>query len=464
MGYFEQAATSFEDQSSESLQKALEAGYGANSAAYINGRALIPENCESTMVNVVAELKEDCKLFNSMKTVPVSSTVHEQNRRTSHGDYRFLSTQEGGRSRNTDQAIERVIFEQKYLQTRRGVTLQMETVQTFEDAYTSEKIAGVEVICKGVEYNMFHGNADVVPSDFDGFPAAIRKSKEPNIEDLRGATIGSRGEKLFDDVAQKVWDRNGDISRAYFPSRLAQPVKELFTDRLRMMVKDQKATFDQLPDYPTAIGSSIRFSGPNTGADKFYHVKGEVKAAGDPNERPLPPTSVAAAVVASALGSKFIAKDAGDYTYAVHSMNSSGISEGTPIALPVTVGAGAGVDLTITPNKSKPVTGLVICRSDKEGNKVMEMVQIKCGNGATTVFHDLNHSLPGTASMLFLTENRITTVYRFGQLLPVSTFPLYPTDSAIRPFLVIIFGALEVTAPEHCALVDNIAYPGGIVY
>jgi hypothetical protein len=462
MGYFEEAATSYQDQSSEALQKALEAGYGANSAAYINGRAMIPENCESSMVNVVAELKEDCKLFNSMKTVPVSSTVHEQNRRTSHGDYRFLSTQEGGRSRNTDQAIERVIFEQKYLQTRRGVTLQMEKVQTFEDAYTSEKIAGVEVICKGAEYNMFHGNAAVVPSDWDGFPTVIRNSKDPNIEDLRGATIASKGEKLFDDVAQRVWDRNGDISKAFFPSRLAQPIKDLFTDRLRMMVKDRQATFDQLPDYPTAIGSSIRFAGPNTGADKFYHVKGEVKAAGDPNERPEAPTSVTGVAVANAPGSKFIGTDAGDYKYTVHSVNSSGISAGTPLTGAVTIGADGAINMTITVNKSKPVTGLIICRSAKDGDRVMEMTQIKCGDGATTAFQDLNIDLPGTASMLFLTENRITTVYRFGQLLPVSTFPLYPTDAAITPFLVILFGALEVTAPEHCALVDNIAYPGGL--
>ena len=463
MGYFEEASTSYEDQSSEALQKALEAGYGTNSAAFINGRALIPENCETTMVNVVAELKEDCKLFNSMKTVPVASTVHEENRRTSHGDYRFLSTNEGGASRITDQEIERVFYEQKYLQTKRGITLQMEKARTFEDAYTSEKIAGVEVICKGAEFNMFHGNADVVPTDWNGFPAAIKKSKEPNILDLRGASIGSKGEKLFDEIAQQVWDRGGDLSKAFFPSRLAQPIKELFTDRIRMMVKDKQATFDQLPDYPTAIGSSIRFSGPNVGADKFYHVKGIVKAAGDANSRPAIPTNVTAAAVATAANSKFAAADDGDYTYTVHAVNSYGISEGKAITAAVSVAEGGGVNLTITPDKSKPVTGLIICRSGKDGTVVMEMTQIKAEDTATTVYQDLNAELPGTASMLFLTEARsYNPTYRFGQLLPVSTFPLFPTDAAITPFLVILFGALEVSAPEFCALVDNIAYDGGL--
>jgi hypothetical protein len=300
--------------------KALEAGYG---------------NSPATMVNVAAELKEDCKLFNSMKTVPVASTVHEENRRTSHGDYRFLSTNEGGKSRATDQAVERVFYEQKYLQTKRSVTLQMEKVRTFEDAYTSEKIAGVEVICKGAEYNMFHGDAAVVPTDFDGFPAAIRKSANPNIIDLRGASLGSGGEGLFDDAAQQVWDRGGDVSKVFFPSRLARDVKDLFTDRLCMMVKDKQATFDQIPDYPAA----------------------------------------------------------------------------------------------------------------------------KTGN---TVYTGLNANLPGTASMLFLTENRITPVYSLGQLLPVTTYPLYPHDAAVTPFPIILFCALEAHAPEFCALVDNISYQGGL--
>ena len=465
MGYFDDASTNFEDQSAEALQKALEAGYGVNSSAYTGGRALIPENCETTMVNVVAELKEDCKLFNSMKTVPVASTVHEENRRTSHGDYRFLSTQEGGGSTITDQAIERVYYEQKYLQTKRGVTLQMEKARTFEDAYTSEKIAGVEVICKGAEYNMFQGDANVVPTDWDGFPAAIKKSRNPNIIDLRGDSIGTKGEKLFDDIAQMVWDRNGDISKAFFPSRLAQPIKELFTDRIRMMVKDKQATFDQLPDYPTAIGSSIRFSGPNVGADKFYHVKGKInmEGAGDPNKRPAAPTSVAGVAVANAAKSQFVAKDAGGYKYTVHAVNSHGISEGTAMPGSVIAAVGGGIDLTITVNKTRLVTGLAICRSAKDGDEVMEMIQIKCGDGATTTYRDLNADLPGTASMLFLTETRVSNpVYRFGQLLPVSTFPLYPTDAAITPFLVILFGALEVSAPEFCGLVENISYKGGL--
>jgi len=217
-----------------------------------------------------------------------------------------------------------------------------------------------------------------------------------------------------------------------------------------------------LPPYFSAVGSNIKFTGTDAGPDKFYKVKGEVTAAGDQIKRPETATSVTLVAAASVAGSKFGASDAGDYIYQVFAVNAKGISEGRLAAGAVTVASGGSVTITITPNNAKPVSGYIICRSKKnDTSRLMEMTQIPAGTGATTVHVDLNNDLPGTASMLFLTEHKIRPVYEFGQLLPVSTYPLYPTDAAEKPFLVILFGALEVNAPEFCALVDNIRYSGG---
>jgi len=38
---------------------------------------------------------------------------------------------------------------------------------------------------------------------------------------------------------------------------------------------------------------------------------------------------------------------------------------------------------------------------------------------------------------------------------------MYPTDRLVTPFIVALFGALEVRAPEFCGLIDNLAYTGG---
>jgi len=178
----------------------------------------------------------------------------------------------------------------------------------------------------------------------------------------------------------------------------------MMSDRYRFYPQDAKVPFVKLPDFTAAIGSSIRLSGEDAGADKLYHVKGAVSAAGNPNERPAAPVQVSLTAVDSAANSEFAASDAGDYLYTVHTVNASGISEGTAAAAAVAVAAGGAVDIIITPDTSRPVTGFIITRSAPNGSAVMEMVSIKKSSGNTTGYQDLNKDLPGTASMLLLTE------------------------------------------------------------
>lgn len=446
------------------LQKALAAGYGTDSSQFTGGRALIPENLESEVVNVVAQLKEDCKVMNSVKKTPVRSTVHEVNLRTGHGDYRHLSVAEGGASIDTDQSLERKTFAMKYLQTRRSVTKQMEAAETFEGALASEKLAGVETIIKGAEYQCFHGDSAIVPTEFDGFLASIKKANaaDQNIINLKGSTLGNYGEKIFDEIAAMVRGKGGFLDKALFPTVLAKDIKEIFADKQRYLMNNPipNLSFKTIPDYGTAIGANIALSGEEAGDDMFFEVKGEVVAEGDATRRPAAPTSVTAS--ASGSGSSFTANDAGDYMYTVHAVNQYGISAGTSIAAAVTVAAGNKVALTITPGSGVAATGFIICRSKKDDTKVMEMDKVANSGNATTVYEDTNDELPGTASMIFLPKKRFQPVYTFGQLLPACTFPLAPTNTAETPFLVMLYGGLEVRAPKHCGLVKNISYNGGL--
>ena len=446
------------------LQKALAAGYGTDSSQFTGGRALIPENLESEVVNVVAQLKEDCKVMNSVKKTPVRSTVHEVNLRTGHGDYRHLSVAEGGASIDTDQSLERKTFAMKYLQTRRSVTKQMEAAETFEGALASEKLAGVETIIKGAEYQCFHGDSSIVPTEFDGFLASIKKANaaDQNIINLKGSTLGNYGEKIFDEIAAMVRGKGGFLDKALFPTVLAKDIKEIFADKQRYLMNNPipNLSFKTIPDYGTAIGANIALSGEEAGDDMFFEVKGEVVAEGDATRRPAAPTSVTAS--ASGSGSSFPANDAGDYMSTVHAVNQYGISAGTSIAAAVTVAAGNKVALTITPGSGVAATGFIICRSKKDDTKVMEMDKVANSGNTTTVYEDTNDELPGTASMIFLPKKRFQPVYTFGQLLPACTFPLAPTNTAETPFLVMLYGGLEVRAPKHCGLVKNISYNGGL--
>lgn len=472
MGFFENGNSTdlMEGTDVNELQKALSAGYGTDSANFTNGRALIPENLETEVMNVLSMAKEDCKLMATLKTQPVRSTVHEKNIRDDEGDFKHLSVAEGGASVETSQSIKRKTFDMKYLQVKRGVTKQMEAAETFEDALASEKVAGVNSVIKGAEYLCFHGDSSIVPTEFDGFESQIRKAsaKEQNIISLHGKSIGSKGMSIFDEMAEKIYTQGGSADRVFFPPVLAREIRDTafgekgfynMGEGFNMMNNFQGAS---LPGYNTAVGSILKLSGNDAGTDKFYHVKGRVYEEGDPTKRPAAPTSVTVAANASASGSEFNTADAGDYTYTVHAVNQYGISAGTKVAAPVSVAAGSSVSVTITPAPGVAATGFIICRSAKDGTDVMEMDKVANSGEATTVYTDLNKELPGTASMLFLTESKLSPTYKFGQLLPACTFPLAPVSSAETPFLVLMFGGLELYAPKFCGIVKDIHYNGGL--
>jgi hypothetical protein len=447
--------------SEEELVKALSAGYGTDAAQFMGGRALEVQDIEATMINAMREQREDCKLMNLVKKHPVHSTVHEYNRRLDVGEYENLTADEGGGSEDNDQTIKRVTRNIKYLQDRRAVTDQMEIVDGYENALESEKIGGTLNVLKGAEFLNFHGDSKVVPTQYDGLISQILADSTPNVNDLRGRSITAYGEKALNEMVRTIYERGGDANLLFFPPVIAEQIQDLVRDRLRFGTEDKRATL-VVDQYPTPYGSTLHF-GAEAGSDKFFRTKGPVSPNGKVDKRPNPPDSVVATVDTNS-NSHFLAADAGDYTYAVHSISKYGISAGTSIAAAVAVAAGKSVGLTITPDSSKPGTGFVITRSAKDGTVLMEVCRIANSGASTTVFVDLNADLPGTASMIFLTEKKLQTIMEFYQLCPLRLRPLFESNKAEKPFFVQLFGALDLKVPEWCGIVKNIAYDGGFEY
>ena len=473
-------------QNQDTLEKALTAGYGTDAAAFTGGRALQPEDLETTLVNVLDTLKEDCKLFNGLHKQPMKSTVHQYTRRVGVGDDDFNFVGEGEEVSESEQETERKFVNSKYIGTMGKVTKPREIVDGIEDAYNSEKIAATTRIARSTERSIFHGDSSVVPKQFDGIIKLIKdsandtKRSEKNratLIDLRGYQIGEdvaaddkgilTGEDLFDDVAQRVFSKGGGLDKALYPAVLAGQFRTLYNDRLRYLTGDRHTGLGELPDIVTAIGSTIRIKGENAGADKMFKVKGKVVAAGNVSKRPNAPASVTAVAVEPSRGeSKFISSHAGgDYLYAVHAVNSKGISAGTNAAAAVAVAEGKAVKLTITPDPNgETPTGYIITRSNKEGTVLMEMISIPALKGESTEYEDLNVDLPGTASIVLLSEKtqELKPNLSFAQLMALSTFPL-PMDAGLNlPFVAALFGTVELRAPEFCALIDNIGYQGGL--
>jgi hypothetical protein len=416
------------------------------------------------MVNAMREQQEDFKLMNTLKKTPVKSTVHQFNRRTDIGDEDIGFVGEGGIAPPNNQEINRATKDMKYIQKFGEVTEQVKQVDGFENAYEAEKLATSLSVLKTAEKTCFHGDSAVVPKQFDGLIAQVKKTPiaKRNVKDLRGKSIAAYGDSVFTEMATMIADRGGAANKVFYPLILGDDIQGLCKDRLRFGTEDERMT-SVWKSFPT-LYATISIAGDDAGPDKLFRPKNAVKPGGVDGQLPNPPQTVAASAATNGK-SQFLAADAGDYLYTVHAVSENGISEGKPLAAAVAVTAGVGVTLTITPAATRPGTGFIICRSAKDGTEVMEMARIGIDTqNAATEYVDLNEDLPGTAEMLFLTEKKLQTVAEFFQFLPLRLYPMYPTNRLVTPFIMALWGAPALKVPEWCGLVKNIQYKGGLVY
>jgi hypothetical protein len=352
----------------------------------------------------------------------------------------------------------------KYIQKFGEVTEQMKQVDGFENAYEAEKLATSLSVLKTAEKTCFHGDSAVVPKQFDGLIAQVKKTPiaKRNVKDLRGKSIAAYGDSVFTEMATMIADRGGAASKIFYPLILGDDIQGLCKDRLRFGTEDERMT-SVWKTYPT-LYSSISIAGDDAGPDKLFRPKNTVKPGGVDGLIPNPPQTVAA-TAATNEKSQFLAADAGDYLYTVHAVNENGISEGKSVAAVVAVTAGVGVRLAITPAATRPGTGFIICRSAKDGTEVMEMARIGIDTQNTaTEYIDLNEDLPGTAEMLFLTEKKVQIVAEFFQFLPLRLYPMFPTNRLVTPFIMALWGTPVLKVPEWCGVVKNIQYKGGLTY
>lgn len=442
----------------DELMKALSAGYGTDSASMTGGRALIPQDIERSVINALAVKRQDFKLMNLLKNEKVGSTVHEYTRRNDAGLYQLIFGTEGANARDTSQTLERVTRMVKYLQTYRQITLQMRVAKTLEDAEASEKEAGIFTILKGAEFGCFHGDADAVPQQFDSVLKQVLATNGPNgsknVYDMRGGTLQDNGEKAFKEVARMAYDNGGYLTHAFMPTVLASDLQDVVKDRLRFNVTDTKAT-GVVEKYPTPFSDEIIIAGREAGPDKMFFPRNGITSIGDAATKPNAPTIATAA--GSDAASQFVSADEGTYTYAVHAVDENGISVASSGANQA-VTAGQKVTITITHDVSKPGTGFIITRG-KVGvtSDLREIGRVAKASGATTTFVDYNAVLPGTGDILLISHDVATPTIQWDQFLPAMKFDLYPTMSAIIPFLIVMFGTPDVKVPWFHGVIRNVS-------
>ncbi len=435
-------------QSLEMLTKALSAGSGVDASTFTGGRAMTPESMDQTLVNVLFN-QDEARLFQRLKKKPIKSVVHQWNYRDAVGDDDGAWVPEGGDSIEADQNIQRVYAQAKYLQTKRQVTIQAAVSDMIEDAVAIEKNAGTLWIIRNIEKALFNGNSTNYSNQPDGLDAQIPTS---NVLDLRGQSAAtSNFENIFNEGTRQIRDSYGKASAFFSSTMVLQDVQQLIRDRIRFQAGATLGS-SVFKRYPTPFGD------PELIDDIFITERGVPVASSLTSQAPAAPT-IGTLAVGAQTGSEFKSTDIGDYYYTVVASNRYGDSvAATATAAQSITAAGQGVSFAITSGGGAAASCYKIYRSQKDGvNTDLRLMETITYTASPQTHIDLNTNLPGCSNGYLLTLDPTYDAIEWFQFLPLMKFELYPTNAAVYPFLMMLFGALAVKKPTQHIRIKNIA-------
>ena len=449
----------------EALSKALSAGSGVNASAFTGGRALTPESLDSVLVSVL-HTTEEARLFQRLKKNPVKSVVHQWNLRSEVGQDYGGWTSEGGTSIAQDQTIARQFVTAKYLQTLRQVTLQAATSNMLEDAVAIEQEAGALWLVRNIEKAMFKGNSTNNTYEPDGLDAQLAASSfsTTNVIDMRGADATSATfEKAMSDGPKIIRGSFGVPSHMFTSLSVMTDVQQLLRDRVRFGAGPNlgSAVFNE---YVTPFGKYELI-------DDVFNSEGAApdvsSVAGVPGG--TTPLTLAAPTINVDTNSRFGAGDVGNYYYAVSPLNQFGPSTAINSAVAAAV-SGSNVSINITQFPVPAATAFKVYRSQKNATTAGTSgsaclyaftVSLATVQAASNCIIDENTDLPGTSSAYILNLNPVYNAIEWVQFLPMMKFDLYPTNAAVYPFLMLLFGSMALKKPQQHIRIKNIS-PSGL--
>lgn len=435
----------------ETLSKALEAGSGVDAGSFTGGRALIPESLDNTLVNIL-HTQDEARIFQALKKVPIKSPVHQWDERTEVGADDGAWVPEGGDSVEADQTITRKYTTAKYLQTLRKVTLQASISNMIEPAMVLEQNAGTLWIIRNVERALIYGNNTFFTNQPNGLEALIPAG---NVIDLRGADATSAEfENSFNEGCRMIRDNYGRASNFFASTKVMQDVQALLRDRIRFApgMNQGSAVFTE---YPTPFGTP-------TIKDNIFIREGDTGTLSSLTALRPGAITIDSATPGAHASSQFTANDAGDYYYGIAGVNRYGMGAITISGSPTAVTVAAGERVVFQTDCAAPAaTCYALFRSKKDATSSADLrfcgyFAYGTGVNDTTVI-DTNSDLPGTSDGYLLTMEQIYDAIEWAQFLPLMKFDLYPTNAAVYPFLMLLFGSLALKKPEQHVRIKNIA-------
>ena len=448
----------------EALRKSLDAGTATDVATLTGGQALSIQSLDHTLQATLADNKE-FKLFNALSKMPAGNTVDEWTEATSQGGFpgSTANSQTGAIAAAQGSYARRTALV-KYLMTMCQVSFAQSLVNTIVQSEATENMMGTLRLLRDVEHLSFYGDSDVVPTEFDGIAKQlISLGSSDHIVSAGAAPLSGLGATGLQTIASAAATIGG-LGNFGTPTHL-------FTSPLA--ASDLDVNLDPAYRVPLSNGAAANIGTPVRGIvtaqgdiaierDVFLLDQNSLKPfevdysaiAATNATNPVSVTAVAGADSAS----KFTTGWDGNYYYAVAGITNLGQSVVTK-SIQYAVAVGDKVTLTITASAGGTETGYAIYRSRRNGTNTtsdFRLVARVAKGGATTTFVDYNEDIPGTSKAFLLNLNPGHTALTWRQLLPLTRFNLYPTNAAIIPWALLMFGYLRMTKRRHHVMIKNI--------
>lgn len=449
------------------LKKALEAGYGTDVASLQGGGALRIQSLEKTMLSTIQENKHFA-LFNELVKTNATATVDEWTEQSGVGGFLGGTTNsETGVIQAAQGQYNRRVGLVKFLMTRREVSFVSTLQNAIVEAEAVEAQNGALQLLTDAEFLCFEGDSSIVPTEFDGIlPQIASLDNGDHVIDMAGQPLN--GIETIDRAAAQITGfGNFGTPTHIFMSQLVQSDFNTKLDpafRVGLTGSPQELMLGA-----PVKGISTSWGNIKTVADVFVRDERQMRpfevdypavAAANATFKP----TVAAAAAAGGADSKFAAGNVGNYYYAVAGVNAAGQSTAV-VTAQIAPTAGQQVTLTITRSAAATETGYAIYRSRRNGtNDVADMrliCRIPCA-GATTTFVDKNRKIPGTTKAYVLNMSTGAQAITWRQMLPMTKFPLYPTNAATIPWAQLLFGYLRIGKRKHHVVIENIVPTGAV--
>lgn len=452
----------FNFDSPDDLRKAITAGYGTDVAALTGGAALRLQSLEGTLLTSVQE-NDDFVLFNQLEKTNATATVDEYSVKERIGGYPGAAF-----SGETDDipedagSYERKVGLVKFLMTQRQVSAVQRSQKTLVDTMADQNVDGTLELLTSLEWGCFYGRSACSSVEFDGILAQLETLGGDHVLDLRGQSITALGTEIVDSARFiRSYGNFGKLTDAFMSPAMQSDFDLKLDPAVRVMlnggdpskvkigtpVPGIKTSFGNIDFRPDIFVQEGEMPFESRGGNFLANVAAANCTA---------PSSVAV-TPAPTSGSLWTTSQEGLYYWGVEGGNKLGRSALVKSSQQA-IQAGDGASLVITHGAST-ATFFVLYRSRKNGTDASddfrEMIRVPRSSGATTTYVDLNQNIPGCSHIFLVTMAPGRKAITLRRLLPLTRFPLYPTNKAVYPWALLLFAYLRLAKVKQHRVVKN---------